>query len=665
VTAYTYDSVGNKLTQTDAEGRTTHWTYDYQGRVLSRTLPMGQTETFSYDSAGNRLSHTDFNGETTTYQHDSNGRLVRAFYSDGSVESFSFDAVGNRLSATTVEGTTQYRYDVMNRLEEEVQPNGSLLTYTYDGAGNRVLLEVEAGDQSQSVEYAFDSLNRLALVSDSKGDTEYRYDSVGNRASVSYPSGNVTRYGYDALNRLTRLTTTDAFDTVVAEYLYELDLTGRRNAVEESHNGRRVSYTYDELYRLTGETVSDPVNGGHSAQYEYDKVGNRTYSTVNGVLTAYRYDANDRLIEQGGVTYRYDANGNTLSETQSGQITQYRYDARNRLVESSRQGYDATYGYNADGIRTRRTENGIATQFVVDSNRDYAQVIAEIVNGNTEASYTYGDDLVAQQRSGVTDYYLYDGLGSTRGLADENGNVTDTYFYEAFGELLASTGDSENEYLYTGEQRDAGLGQYYLRARYYDQGVGRFTQMDTWGGINNQPVTLNKYLYANADPGNMVDPSGHFSIGSVMAAVNTVARLTTTAARATGGVALRFAKSASNLGKQVVSAGRTATIRVHYTHRVRGLKRVAEQMRRNGKSSEEIAKVVNQKRRALGRLFKHATDPKTRQNAFERNKRRYGDKWGPTWQYLRSQGNSWDDIIESAARPNSSLQELTKIFFGK
>jgi len=62
--------------------------------------------------------------------------------------------------------------------------------------------------------------------------------------------------------------------------------------------------------------------------------------------------------------------------------------------------------------------------------------------------------------------------------------------------------------------------RHYLRARYYDQGVGRFTQMDTWMGVSSDPVTLHKYLYANVDPANMVDPTGNFSIGSFGAAGN-------------------------------------------------------------------------------------------------------------------------------------------------
>jgi len=210
--------------------------------------------------------------------------------------------------------------------------------------------------------------------------------------------------------------------------------------------------------------------------------------------------------------------------------------------------------------------------------------------------------------------------------------------------------------LYAGEQFDSNLNNYYLRARYYDQSIGRLTSMDTFLGFEKDPVTLHKYLYGNSDPINNIDPSGHISLSSIGAALNISARLVTTSVRVVGTSALRFAKSASNLGK-------ASFIRVQYMQRVRALSKLADQMRKNGKSSEEIAKVLNKKRRALGRLFKNATDPKTQQNAFARNLKEYGDKWGPTWQYLKKQGKSWEDIIESSARPNTSIQELIRIFF--
>jgi RHS repeat-associated protein len=93
--------------------------------------------------------------------------------------------------------------------------------------------------------------------------------------------------------------------------------------------------------------------------------------------------------------------------------------------------------------------------------------------------------------------------------------LTDTYDYEAFGEVLNETGTTDNNYKFTGEQFDSSLDQYYLRARYYDQGVGRFTQQDTWMGNNYDPVSLHKYLYGNADPVTYTDPSGNYSISEI------------------------------------------------------------------------------------------------------------------------------------------------------
>jgi len=52
------------------------------------------------------------------------------------------------------------------------------------------------------------------------------------------------------------------------------------------------------------------------------------------------------------------------------------------------------------------------------------------------------------------------------------------------------------------------VGLVYLRARWYDGRVGRFTRKDVWGGNVQQPQTLNDFTYATANPINQTDPSG-------------------------------------------------------------------------------------------------------------------------------------------------------------
>jgi len=73
-------------------------------------------------------------------------------------------------------------------------------------------------------------------------------------------------------------------------------------------------------------------------------------------------------------------------------------------------------------------------------------------------------------------------------------------------------------------------------------------------------------------------------------------------------------------------------------------------MRLAGKSSEEIAKVLHSLRRELGVKYKSLTPDNLLNQIYQRNIEKYGDKLGPTIDYLRQQGKSWDDIINSATR---------------
>ena len=114
---------------------------------------------------------------------------------------------------------------------------------------------------------------------------------------------------------------------------------------------------------------------------------------------------------------------------------------------------------------------------------------------------------------------MYDGHGSVTALSDESGKVTDTYSYDAFGNLLKSTGRTENNYRYCGEQFDSTTGLYYLRARYMDTSTGRFISQDSYAGSAYDPDTLHKYLYANANPVSNSDPSGYFTLTDMNASM--------------------------------------------------------------------------------------------------------------------------------------------------
>jgi len=450
--------------------------------------------------------------------------VVRKTYADGSTDTYSYDALGRSKQVVTSDSsgtskTTTYDYDSMGRLSKETQTSGATLEYGYDNAGNLTTLKVtNTQGEVDTTTYTYDKLNRLSSVSSNAGEvTSYRYDAVGNQSEISYSNGNKADYGYDALNRLTSITHKNAQDTTLASFTYTLSPMGERTQIAEPN--RTSSYRYDDLGRLVEESISDAKNGDYTASYTYDKVSNRVASTIDGVSTNYSYDENDRLTEQGGTSYSYDDNGNTLTETLDGETTTYTYNSRNQLVKTVTPTQTISYSYNSNGIRTSKTVQNVTTNYLVDENQAYAQVLQESVDGTTEVSYTYGSDLISQRRANKTTTYHYDGLGSARYLSDDTGALTDSYDYEAFGKLLNSEGNTSNNYLYTGEQQDKETKQYYLRARYYAPTTGRFTQQDTYMGNSADPVSLHKYLYANANPVTYTDPTGEFSMMESSAAM--------------------------------------------------------------------------------------------------------------------------------------------------
>ena len=303
-----------------------------------------------------------------------------------------------------------------------------------------------------------------------------------------------------------------------ASYSYTLSPTGNRTGAVES-SGRTLSWTYDGIYRLTNEAISlDPHSVNGSVGYGLDPVGNRQSqtSTIPGIGTgSFTYDPDDRLN-----TETYDANGNTLV-TGARTLT---YDFENRLKTMTMSGSTVTIVDDADGNRVAKTANGVTTQYLVDelNPTGYAQVVEEVTAGAVTRQYTYGLQRISQNQqissAWTPSFYGYDGFGSVRTLTDSTGTVTDTYDYDAWGNAVNTTGSTPNAYLYRGEQYDADLGLYYLRARFYNSVTGRFVSTDPERGAATDPSTLHRYLYASADPVNRIDATGRSTTGSAIQA---------------------------------------------------------------------------------------------------------------------------------------------------
>jgi RHS repeat-associated protein len=453
-------------------------------------------------------------------------------FEDGTQWTFTYTASGQQDIVSLLDANQQiidqydYEYNERDWLVKRSDSIGGTersISYTYDLAGNRT----STTTSSSTVFYTFDERNRLdTVIQNGLVLADYDYDANSRLITTTFGNGTQEIRQYDMLNRLTYLENHKG-NTILSSYAHTLDKVGNRTQVVE-HDGRTVDYSYDNLYRLTQEQITDSVNGDRASEFVYDKVGNRLIQSENigGSITTtgYVYDANDRLLREviGGqtaVSYSYDANGNTLSKQDGNGSTVYTWNDEGRLVGAIvlDSNGDTTnqmeYRYNQNGIRVVSSVDGEETYYLIDDSQAYVQVLEEYNNvGVLQIAYTHGNDLINQTKDGLTAFYLTDGLGSTRLLVDYQGNILDGYNYQAFGAIINHSGNSENKYLFAGEQYDSQLDQYYLRQRYYDTSLGRFSRRDSFEGINFSPVTLHKYLYADVNPANGTDPSGLFTL---------------------------------------------------------------------------------------------------------------------------------------------------------
>ena len=281
------------------------------------------------------------------------------------------------------------------------------------------------------------------------------------------------------------------------------------------------TYGYDENYNRTSKKVEFTGNTDDFM----DETGKEE---IEAGETVYTYNSCNQLISATGkfhdgtveeTQYEYDLDGNLIKESSADSTAVYTYDSNGVMVsatvEKTVDGItvktEETYGYDAEGVRVFKESDGVKTTYVVDKSETYTQVLAERKSTGEIFYYTRGTGLNSrtEKTTGEKTFYLSDGHGNVRTLTDTTGNVTDCYSYNAYGVLLTKEGNTENSYLYCGEQMDNATGLYYLRARYLNPFTGTFTQKDTYEGEMYSPVTQNGYLYTAGNPVMYIDPSGN------------------------------------------------------------------------------------------------------------------------------------------------------------
>ena len=535
--------------------RETKYVYDTKNRLISYTDPEGRTETYTYDCNSNLTKTVDKNGNTLKNTYDNKNRLTERTAKEKktgkeTVHTYRYNAYGD----VAVQDDTQFVYgDVSGQVTKETtkltKNKDVVKNYTYDSKGNKSTFSVKAGEDTKlSLSYEYDGSSRLISVKDSEGNraVSYAYDTEGSLSERQAANGLKTTYGYDYQNRLTSMTN-ETGKGVVSKYSSTYLKNGQK-AEEVStvmdkkgkSTKKTAAYTYDMLGRITRETKT----GREDISYTYDANNNRKQMTIGNKTTAYQYNKNDELLrtdtlhtdteKNDVVIYKNDKNGNQLATVNRSEIpteakdTSYidvdvtlgdnqlndnvvnHYNALNQLTETLTKNYKVSFTYDAEGLRTGKTVNGEKTVYVWDGD----QVVMELSKGGAvQKRYIRGNDLVYADKGENTEktYYVTDMHGNVVQLLDESGNVTKTYEYDSFGNEVKPEKKDENPYRYCGEYYDKETEEVYLRARYYEPGVGRFITRDTYTGESDEPLSLHLYTYCENDGVNMVDPSGHWS----------------------------------------------------------------------------------------------------------------------------------------------------------
>ena len=345
-TTYGYDEAGNRVTVTDGRGVTTTTAFDFADRAISTTVSVTDgalfganggdgagpftTATISYDSVGNKVAETDVHGFKTEYVLDSLYRVVAtklpavpgptlAFASAPYTPARTYDLVGNVLEEKDGNGRPTVRtFDFANRLLSVTDAAGRGETSTWDKNGNlRTQVQAAGGVTHLTRETLYDALNRPILTTETfaGGPTPYTKESAYNDTATGHATATKDARGF--------VTTT------------KLDDLGRpwETVVDDDGPSALLTRTPDDARAGSALNLTSHVT--------FDALGNAALlEDARGALTTSTFDALSRLRArslplQVTESWTYTATGAVLTTTdRRGVAREKKYDALGRETKS-------------------------------------------------------------------------------------------------------------------------------------------------------------------------------------------------------------------------------------------------------------------------------------------------------------------------------------------
>jgi RHS repeat-associated protein len=262
-----------------------------------------------YNSLGELTGYIDADGNTSTYTYDDEGRLVESYDGKGA-RTRHYDAYSGDLTKLEDSGVGTFTatYDVEGRLLTETTPNGLKGTHTYDSVGSAIGLSYEKTTHcsKECIWYTDEALSSIhgqwLSQSSTRGSFDYAYDAAGRLIKATdtpVGQGCTTRlYAYDAdTNRTSMTTRVPAGGGSCAE----------SGGTVQSHSFNAADRLADEgvEYNSFGDimAMSAADAGGHALAATYYADDTTASLAQSGVTVAYNLDPSGRqrqIFRAGG-----------------------------------------------------------------------------------------------------------------------------------------------------------------------------------------------------------------------------------------------------------------------------------------------------------------------------------------------------------------------------
>ena len=552
--SYTYNDNHQLTRSITATGLQTDYGYDAYGNSTSVTIrPQNDTgaairSDSTYTADGNMLaSTTGGDRNTITYSNDTDRSLVTAVTdAKNAVTSYSYDSMRRQTGVTGADGSSVssvYADDYLTSLSHSGGDSSTTYNFSYGVAGLSTAVKIGetwtlvSNDYNSGAwtlaqqlygnglwwKYDYDAqtddlLRRYTNLSDNTGTGyAYTYDSRGQiskieKKSLTLENGTITGetlltaeyYGYDAMDRLTRIVVTDGTNLISdIAWSYDADqnvtaITTRVNnngtlrtdtyaySYDDDHRPTNTTYgsvsesiTYDGYSRVTGKTVQNSGNTVLSTSYAYRDIDAEHTTTQVSSLTSsfggntishsYTYDANGNILSDGTTTYAYDSLNQLVWEynTAAGKAWNYAYDLGGNILSKTE--YDYADGQTSNPVTVSYTYGDAAWRDLLTAYNGEAITYDGVGNPTNYRgwgmSWQGGRQLASMQKDGTTLSFSYNdaGLrtektvnGSTRRyiwnssqlMADVGASDAFYFHYSSGGELIGytyKTADAETE----------------------------------------------------------------------------------------------------------------------------------------------------------------------------------------------------------------------------